>query len=129
MSLLKSYAESIGAQAARDYLASPEFEEQLRRHVRWAMQGYEPGFSMKDRERFTQTVADRIHEKARNPVYLFGLRIWRRKPDRKWCWQTADGIVEAFLDSEKIKFGDPRFYWGDGVELADNDMEYWESCP
>jgi len=129
MSLLKQYAESIGAQAARDYLASPKFKEQLRRHVNWAMQGYASAYGPKDREQFTQTVADRIYLKARNPVYLFGVRIWRKRPALEWCASEAERIVTDFLRSENIQFGEAGFYWGDGHELADADMEYWESCP
>ncbi len=128
MSMLREYAQAIGAQAARDYLSSDEFRSDMRLWTGWAIQGFEHGFKFADRERFTATVAARIHDKARNPVMLFGRRVWRKRMDPAGCAKIAEQIVTDFLKEERIKFGDPRYHWGDGIDLADADMDYWERC-
>jgi hypothetical protein len=110
------------------YFASPEFKDWLRLRVKWSMQGFEPGYEIRDRERFTETVARRIRQKARCPVCLMGHRIWRARLPWAQCRWHAELIVTEFLKDDRIKFGDPRFDWTDGAELADTDMSYWERC-
>jgi hypothetical protein len=128
-SLFDRYVERVATDAVREYLASASFKEQLKRHIGWVVAGFEPGYSLAEREAFTKTVAARIRDKARFPVYFLGRRIWRKRGTKEWAYDTADGIVEAFLHMEKIKFGHPAYDWTDGQDLADDDMEYWESCP
>lgn len=128
-SLINQWAEKVAEEAVKDYFNSREFKEQISRHVKWAVQGFDHGFSIKHREEFTRTIAERIHQKSRIPVYLWGYRIWRSRMPVAECAVEAERIVTDFLRDEGIKFGDPRFYWGDGVELADADMDYWEGCP
>jgi hypothetical protein len=111
------------------YFASAGFKDWLSRRVGWAMQGLEPGFKLADREAFTTTVALRIREKARRPIYFIGFRIWRARYSMDFCDREAERIVTEFLRNDGIKFGDPAYYWGDGAALADADMEYWETCP
>jgi len=111
------------------YLKSEGFKSWLGLRVKWMVQGFEPGFDLKDRERFTETVAKRIHDKARRPVYLFGYRIWRKRESWEFCRREAERIVTDFLRDDRIKFGDPRYFWTDGIDLADEDMSYWEACP
>lgn len=128
-SLLDRYVERVASDAVTSFFKSPEFKAKLAKHVGWAIQGYAPAYGPRDREQFTQTVTDRIRDKARNPVYLFGFRIWRKRPALEWCASEAERIVTDFLRSENIRFGEVGFYWGDGHDLADADMEYWEECP
>jgi len=111
------------------HFASPQFKAWLRTRIKWAVQGFEPGYDMKQRQEFTATVADRIYEKARRPVYLFGYRIWRARESREWCAKQAERIVTDFIRDEKVKFGHPDYSWRDGSDLADEDMSYWEGCP
>uniref|UniRef100_UPI0035C9EE10 hypothetical protein n=1 Tax=uncultured Sphingomonas sp. TaxID=158754 RepID=UPI0035C9EE10 len=127
-SLLDRYVETVATDAVRSYLASDRFKALVRRCAAWAVQGLEPGYKFADREAFTKTVADRIHEKAREPVRLFGQRIWRKRMDPAECGKIAEQIVTDFLRGERIKFGDPRYDWSDGQDLADEDMQYWETC-
>lgn len=111
------------------YVTSSDFKSWLRDRVKWQVQGFEPGFNAEDRERFTATVAARIRKKARRPIYLFGVRIWRAPERMNVCASEAERIVTDFLRDERIQFGDPQYYWDDGADLADADMEYWEGCP
>lgn len=111
------------------YFAGPKFKSWLSTRIKWTIQGFEPGYDMKDREAFTATVASRIYQKARRPVYLFGYRIWRRRERPEWCAEQAERIVTEFIRGEKVKFGDPAYDWKDGSDLADDDMSYWEACP
>lgn len=127
-SILDSWIERTAEGAVRDYFNGDAFKAMLAKHVRWAVQGYEPGFGPKEREQFTQTVADYIHDHARRPIYLFGIRIWRAREPMEWCLEHAEVIVTEFLKASRIKFGDPQFYWEEGHELAAEDMSYWEAA-
>lgn len=101
--------------------------EQIKRHLRWEHEGFEPGYKLKHREAFTATVADRIEQKARRRKRLFGLPLWLEPYPRPWCEIEADRIVSDWMKTERIKFGDARYHWFDGHELADDDMSYWEA--
>jgi hypothetical protein len=101
--------------------------ELIRKHVAWHMQGFEPGYSFADRERFTESVAERIQEKGvRRRVRLFGLKLWDVRYSIEWCRGYANGLVTEWLKDERIKFGDQRFYWDDGKDIADEDLDHWE---
>lgn len=101
--------------------------EQIRLHVRWVREGFEPGYGIKQRAAFTATVADRIEEKARQRKMFLGIPLWLEPCPRQWCEEEAERIVTDWLQIEQIKFGDVRYFWFDGAELADEDMSYWES--
>lgn len=128
-SVFDMWIERISEDAVRSYFQSAEFKGMIRKHVRWAIQGYEPGFGSKDRQAFTESVAAYIRRHARNPVYLFGVRVWRKPPALEFCATEAERIVTDFLASEKVQFGDARYEWLDGADLAEADMDYWEQCP
>lgn len=103
--------------------------ERIRKHVRWAVQGFEPGFGFEQRQAFTATVAERIHEKAvKRRFRLFGVRLWDARYPMEWCEKHAEEIVANWLSEERIKFGDPRFDWADGRDIADEEMSYWEAA-
>lgn len=100
----------------------------FRKRLRWAIEGFEPGYRMKDRERFTKTVARRLFWKSRTrktigPVTFRWFRDWRG------CEAEAEQIVTEWLRDERMKFGDDRFFWGDGHDLADEVMSYYEDDP
>jgi hypothetical protein len=111
-----------------DYLRSPEFKAHIAKCVRWGLQGFASGYAFEDRERFTKTVAKRLRKRARRPIYFMGRRIWWARETWAFCSKEAERIVTEFLRGEKIKFGDPRFDWNCGADLADTDMDYWEAC-
>jgi hypothetical protein len=128
-SLFDSWIKFVATNSVAAHVGSLAFKAQVAKHVRWSLQGFEAGFGFKRREAFTLTVARRLHEKAREPVYLFGRRIWRRRMSWEWCEAEAENIVSNWLTDERIKFGDANYHWDNGVEIADADMEYWEACP
>lgn len=102
--------------------------ERLRLYVGWTVWGFAPGFGLKERESFTETVANRIYERARKRVKFLGARLWRVPYSEEWCAEEAERIVTEWLKDERIKFGDDRYDWTDGHELADEDMSYWEAA-
>jgi hypothetical protein len=109
------------------YTRSPEFRSLLTRLVRWGAQGYECGFGPKERRAFTASVAGRIREKARSGhIRLFGVSLWKTRYPYEWCEERAEAIVTEWLRDERMKFGDPRFYWSDGIAIADEEMSNWE---
>lgn len=112
-----------------NYLASPEFKSWFGIRVKWAIQGFHDGFDMKDRERFTATVAKRVRQKARRPIHWLGRRVWRARYPIQWCADQAEQMVTAFIRDSRIKFGDPDFDWKDGHDIADEEMSQWEKCP
>jgi hypothetical protein len=112
------------------YFASPEFKAKQRRWVRYIVQGFADGYKIADREAFTQTVADRIHARARSGSFkLFGVKLWKYRYSKAWCLEQAERIVTEWLRDEGIKFGDPRFFWGNGTAIADEEMSHWEAIP
>jgi len=100
--------------------------EQIKLHARWVKQGFEPGYGIAQRAAFTASVADRVERKARRRKRIFGLPLWLEPYPRAWCEEEAERIVTDWLGAERIKFGDARYYWNNGHELADEDMSYWE---
>lgn len=127
--LIEQAARRIGEKAALDFLASDKFRAMLSMHVKWALEGFAPGFGLKDRRVFTETVAQRIKEKARDPVRILGMTIWHKPPPDDFCAKTAEEIVSNFLRQESIEFGDPAYDWSEGSDLADEEMHHWEACP
>ena len=102
--------------------------EQIALHIRWHMHGFEPGFGLKERQEFTASVAGRLRARARDRVRLFGIPLWARRRPEAWCADMAESVVTNFLESDRIKFGDPRYDWSDGCDLADEEMSYWEAA-
>jgi hypothetical protein len=100
---------------------------QIRLHVRWVVWGFVPPFDIKHRAAFTATVAERIHERARKRLRLFGLSLWRVRYPMEWCAAEAEDIVTEWLKSDRIKFGDARYCWDDGRDVADEAMSYWDA--
>lgn len=129
MTSLFDQAIKDGCDRAFAKMTAPDgwLTRRLRRDVKWILQGFEPGYGTRQREAFTATVANRIHEKARKRLVVCGIRLWRVRYPLEWCATEAERIVSDWLDDEHIKFGDPAFHWADGQELADEDMSYWEA--
>lgn len=110
------------------YTRSPEFKAMLTRLVKWGVQGFERGYDASARKAFTASVAARIYAKARSHrVVLLGLPLWRVRYPYEWCEDRAEEIVTEWLRDERIKFGDRRFDWSDGNDIADEEMSYWEA--
>jgi hypothetical protein len=109
------------------YLKSSEFNGWLRQRVKWTLQGFEEGYDLKDRERFTETVAARIRAKIKRPTRLLWWRVWWLPLKWDECRKIAENVVTDFLRNEGIKFGDPNFHWADGHDIADEEMSYWEA--
>lgn len=127
MSIFTREIERVAGQAVRDYLHSDGFKARLRKHMRWMREGLAPGYRLVDREKFTATVADRIDRFARRRVHLFGIRLWKAKMDRAWVEDQAEQMVTEFLKDSRIRFGEPGFFWGNGHDIADENMSYWEA--
>lgn len=107
------------------YLAPDEFRSFLSKRIRWAVQGFTPGFDMDDRERFTRTVERRLFWRSRRWIEWGAVRFrWFRTAAD--CAADAEVIVTEFLRDSRIKFGDPDFWWADGHDIADEVMSYYE---
>lgn len=119
--------EIVEAKLARDLGQGGWLRERIRKHVRWIVQGFEPNYDLKEREAFTASVADRIYAKARRRLTIFGIPLWLIRERREWCEEEAEEMVTRFLESERIKFGDDRYCWDDGSDIADDEMSYWEA--
>ena len=108
------------------YLDSQDFKSWFSRRIKWTVQGFEAGFDLKDRERFTETVAARIRAKSKRSTTILWWTVWWLPMKWHECRRHAEQIVTDWLRDEGIKFGDPNFYWGDGHAIADEEMSYWE---